>query len=151
MRCRDQLSSEAHGRALIEFAHAASAALAARYLHGETLLGRRLCVQISPLQGVAPDLPPPQQQQQSPHQSESNVSSRQTSAWGGAAASISGAVAISADDDHDAARGQVEIKSPEGISVVNVDQLQPSNTIRAHGVPPDVSAKMVLETFGQQY
>ena len=144
MRCHDQLSSEAHGRALIEFAHAASAALAARYLHGETLLGRRLCVQISPLQRAAPDPPPPQQ----PHQSESSASSRQQSAWGGAAALSSGALAVGADAD--AARGQVEIKSPEGISLASVDQLQPSNTIRAHGVPPGVSAKMVLETFGQQ-
>ena len=142
MRCHDQLSSEAHGRALIEFAHAVNASLAARYLHGETLLGRRLYVQISPLQRAAPD---PQ-----PHQSESSASSRQQSAWGGAAASSSGALAVGADADHDAARGQVEIKSPEGISVASVDQLQPSNTIRAHGVPPEVSANIVLETFGQQ-
>ena len=147
MRCRDQLSSEAHGRALIEFAHAASAALAARYLHGETMLGRRLCVQLSPLQRVAPDPPPPQQP---PPQSESSASSRQRSAWGGAAASSSGALAVGADADHDAARGQVEIKSPEGISLASVDQLQPSDTIRAHGVPTEVTAKMVLETFGQQ-
>ena len=90
VRCRDQLSNEAHGRALIEFAHAASASLAARYLHGETLLGRRLCVQISPLQRAAPD---PPLQQQPPPQSESSASSRQRSAWGGAAASSPGALA----------------------------------------------------------
>ena len=57
---------------------------------------------------------------------------------------------IGADADHDAARGQVELKSPEGISIASVDQLQPSNTIRAHGVPTEVTAKMVWETFGQQ-
>jgi len=147
VRCHDQLSSEAHGRALIEFAHAVNASLAARYLHGETLLGRRLFVQISPLQRAAPD---PPLQRQPPHQSESSASSRQQSAWGGAAASSFGALAVGADADHDAARGQVELKSPEGISIASIDQLQPSNTIRAHGVPTEVSAKMVLETFGQQ-